>query len=318
MNIRPFTPNDYAAIAEINNIFWTEETLTAEQWQHEDAQRQSHCQHARWVAELDGKVVGMSEYDQLAGRYHPDKYWLRVEVLPAYQKRGVGAALLDAVMTALVPRAPWLVRFALTENLQDSLRFLRARGFAEEWRSYESHWEVTAFDPARFNGIEEKLNARGIVIKTYAELADDSNRDPKLYELCEDTRADTAFVEPLTRNEYAHWRDMFLDGFRANRDALWVAVREGDYVGVAMLARAESGMNIDTRWVGVRRDMREQGIAMGFKKRMFEFARAHNHPHITTVTNSKNVPVIAMNKQLGYIDQPAWVYYSKALRKETR
>ncbi len=238
-------------------------------------------------------------------------------MLPAYQKRGVGAALYDTVMTALAPRNPWLVRFALTENFADSLCFLRARGFAEEWRSYESHWEVAAFDPARFDGIDEKLNARGISVKKYSEL-DDPNCDSRLYELSEDTRADTAFVEPLTRNEYARWRDMFLDGFRANRDALWVAMREGEYVGVAILARAEPGMNIDTRWVGVRRDMRGQGIAMGLKKRMFEFARAHNHPHITTVTNSKNAPVIAMNKQLGYIDQPAWVYYSKALRKETR
>jgi mycothiol synthase len=314
MNIRPFMPSDYAAIAEINNIFWTEEKLTAEQWQSEDTRRPAHCQHARWVEELDGKVVGMSEYDQLAGRYHPDKYWLRVEVLPEYHRRGVGAALYDTVMTALTPRKPWLVRFALTENMQDSLRFLRARGFAEEWRSYESHWDATQFDSTRLNGIEEKLNARGIVIKTYAELADDPNRDLKLYELCEDTRADTAFIEPLTRNEYARWRDMFLDGFRANRDAFWVAARADEYVGVAILAKAEPGANIDTRWVGVRRNMRGQGIAMGLKKRMFEYACAHNHPRITTVTNSKNVPVTAMNKQLGYIDQPAWVYYSKNLR----
>ena len=219
MNIRPFTPNDYAAIAEINNIFWTEEMLTAEQWQHEDAQRQSHCQHARWVAELDGKVIGMCDTDQLAGWYHPDRYWLRVEVLPAYQKRGVGAALDDTVMTALAPRNPWLVRFALTENFADSLCFLRARGFAEEWRWYESHWEVAAFDPARFDGIDEKLNARGISVKKYSEL-DDPNCDSRRYELSEDTRADTAFVQPLTRNEYARWRDMFLRFSRESRSAL--------------------------------------------------------------------------------------------------
>ncbi len=316
MPIRLFTPNDYAAIAEINNVFWTEEMLTAEQWQHEDAQRPTHCQHARWVAELDDQVIGMCEYDQLPSRYHPAKYWLRLEVLPAKQRRGVGAMLYDTLMTALAPCNPWLVRFALTENLTDSLRFLRARGFAEEWRSYESHWDVTQFDPALFKGIEEKLGARGIVIKTYAELANDSKRDPKLYELFEDTRADTAFIEPLTRNDYSRWRDMFLDGFRANREAFWVAVCGDEYVGVAILANAARGATIDTRWVGVRRDQRGQGIAMGFKKRMSEYARAHNHPRILTVTNSLNAPVIAMNKQLGYVDQPAWVYYSKNLRKE--
>jgi GNAT superfamily N-acetyltransferase len=211
---------------------------------------------------------------------------------------------------------PWIVRFALTENLHDSLQFLRKRGYAEEWRSYESCWDIRQFDPAQFDGIDEKLNAGGIVIKTYAEFADDPNRDTKLYELSEDTRADTAFIEPLTRNEYGRWRDMCLDGYRANTDAFFVAARDGEYVGIAMLAKAEAGANIDTRWVGVRRDMRGQGIAMGLKKRMFNYARAHDHPRITTVTNSKNAPVIAMNQKLGYIDQPAWVYYSKTLRKE--
>lgn len=314
MQIRLFNPNDYAAIAEINNMFWKDEILTAEQWQHEDVQRPPHCKHARWVAQVDGKVVGMSEYDQLAGRYHPDKYWLRVEVLPAYQRRGIGAALYDELMTALAQLNPWIVRFALTEDLQDSLSFLRARGFAEEWRSYESSWDVTQFDSAYFDGVDEKLSAHGIIIKTYAEFADDPNCDTKLYELFEDTRADTAFIEPLTRTEYTRWRDLFIDGFRANTEAFFVAARDGEYVGIAMLAKAEPGANIDTRWVGVRRDMRGQGIAMGLKKRMFDYARARNHPHITTVTNSKNAPVIAMNKKLGYIDQPAWVYYAKTLR----
>ncbi|MBI5305861.1 MAG: GNAT family N-acetyltransferase [Chloroflexi bacterium] len=315
MQIRGFTPNDYAAIAEINNTFWTEEKLTPEQWQSDDANRPPHCAHARWVAEVDGQVVGMGEYDQIAGRYHPDKYWLRVEVLPAFQRRGIGAALYDTVMNAVTQRDPWLVRFALREDMDASVRFLTQRGFAEEWRSYESHLDVTRFDLASLANAEDKPYTRGIAIKTYAELAHDPARDEKLYDLFEDTRADTAFIEPLTRTEYARWREMFLTNHRANLAAFWVAARDGEYLGLAMLAAAEPGEQIDTRWVGVRRDARRCGIARAFKKRMIAYAQAHGHPKILTVTNSRNAPVIAMNQKLGYVDQPAWVYYIKTLRR---
>ena len=316
MKIRRFTPNDYAAIAEINNVFWTEEQLTAEQWQSEDANRAPHCKHARWVAENAGQVVGMGEYDQLAGRYHPAKYWLRVEVLPAYQQRGIGAALYDTVINAVTQLDPWLVRFALRENMHASLRFLRARGFTEEWHSYESQLDVTRFDPARFAGLEEKLRAQGIAIKPYQEFADDSARDQKLYELFEDTRADTAFVEPLTRTEYARWRDMFLEGFRANTDAFWVATRNGQYIGLAMLSAAKPGADIETRWAGVRRDLRGRGIATALRLQMIEYAQSHDHPRLNTVTNSRNAPVIALNKKFGYVDQPAWVYYVQIIKQQ--
>lgn len=318
MLIRPFNASDYAVIAEINNTFWTEEQLTAEQWQSDDANRPAHCAHARWVAESDGRVVGLSEYDQLAGRYHPNKYWLRVEVLPVFQRRGIGAALYETVLNALAVRDPWLARFALRENMDASLRFLKQRGFAEEWRSYESHLDVPQFNLATLADAEAKLRARGIAIQTYAELAADAARDEKLYELYEDTRADTVFIEPLTRTEYAQWRDMFLANHRANLDAFWVATRNGEYLGLAMLASAQTGEQIDTRWVGVRRDVRRNGIARAFKQKMIEYAQTHGHPKILTVTNSRNAPVIAMNRALGYKDQPAWVYYTKELRAQNQ
>ncbi|MCI0476856.1 MAG: GNAT family N-acetyltransferase [Anaerolineales bacterium] len=316
VNIQQFTPEDYSAIAEINNVFWIEEKITTDQWRDDDAKRPPHCKHARWVAEVDHQVVGLSEYDQLPQRYHPDKYWLRVEVLPAFQRRGIGSALYDTVIDAVTQLNPWLVRFALREDMTASLCFLRQRGFAEEWRSYESQLDVTRFDPARFDGIVERLSARGIAIQPYAELADDGERDRALYELFEDTRTDTSFDEPLTRLEYSYWRDAFLDGSRANPAGFFVATRGDEYVGLAMLGNAERGADIETRWVGVRRDLRGEGIAQALRLRIIAYARVHDHSHINTVTNSQNAAVIALNRKFGYVDQPAWVYYVKKFREQ--
>ena len=57
INIRQFAMEDYSAIAEINNVFWTEEKITTDQWRDDDAKRPPHCKHARWVAEVHGGAI---------------------------------------------------------------------------------------------------------------------------------------------------------------------------------------------------------------------------------------------------------------------
>ncbi len=67
MNIRPFTDADYAALTEINNVTWEDEQIAAEAYAEEDEYRDPKCKFDRWVAEVDGRVVGMSQStDQLA------------------------------------------------------------------------------------------------------------------------------------------------------------------------------------------------------------------------------------------------------------
>lgn len=311
-----FTPNDYAAIAAINNVIWIDEPITGEQWQQDDVNRDPKCKHARWVAELDGKVVGFCEYDQLAGRYHPDHYWLRIEVLPEFRRRGIGAALYDQVITAVSELKPELVRIALRENMPDQIRFVTQRGFTEDWRSWEMRLNVETFDPTPYAGAEEKLRAKGIEIKTLDELASDPDCDHKLHELHEETRADTPSRIPSTRMDFDRWKEWFLNGHAANNAACFVAVRDGEYLGFSALNAAKPGANIDTRWAGVRRAERRQGIALALKMRMIEYAKAHGHPYIMTVTHSLNVPVQTMNNRMGYVSEPAWVYYVKKMTND--
>ena len=61
--------------------------------------------------------------------------------------------------------------------------WLLQRGFVEDLREPQSILDVTTCDLAPFAGIEDRLNAQGIAIKAYPELASDPERDHKLYEL---------------------------------------------------------------------------------------------------------------------------------------
>ena len=176
MKIRAFTPKDYPAMVSIHNslnIVWPEQPRTPEAWAEVDRNRSPKFKHRRWVAIADGSVVGFSWYGQGPSAYPPHSFYVNVEVLPEYQCRGIGSALYDQVMEGLQGFNPPALRADAFTNLPQGFTFLQKRGFYEAFRETPVHLDVTAFDPRPYAGLETKLQAEGIIIKTLSELESD-------------------------------------------------------------------------------------------------------------------------------------------------
>jgi mycothiol synthase len=103
-----------------------------------------------------------------------------VEVLPAYQRRGIGSALYDAVMKGVGVYAPSALRADAFTNLPQGFAFSQKRGFSEVFRETPVHLDVSAIDLRPYSGPEAKLKADGVVIKTLSELKADTGRDRKV------------------------------------------------------------------------------------------------------------------------------------------
>src|SRR5262249_48447526 len=153
------------------------------------------CKFRRWVAVQDGCVAGVAQYSQLAGRYHPRKFWLEFDVAPPARRQGIGGALYDCLMEDLAAHDPMLARVALREEMAEGRRFLEKRGFSESWRSWDLIRDLADYHPAPEESarLEKRLREEGIEIRTFAELADDPDRDRRLYDLYEETRQDASF-----------------------------------------------------------------------------------------------------------------------------
>ncbi len=314
--IRPFTPADYPAVVDIHNTAWPDERIDVDEMRFDDEHRDAKCRHGRWVAEVDGEIVGWAQHDQLAGRYHPDKYWLEFCVHPARQRRGIGSALYDTVLAALQPLNPWLVRVALREDMTGCLAWLARRGFQEDWRSWESRLDVTRFDPTPFAGYQERLAAHGVTVRTFRDLADDPDRDRKLFDLLAEVRPDAPMRDEATPVDYETWRQSVIYGRYMDEDGYFVAVRDGEYLGLSNLMRPKPGQDVETGYTGVARRARGQGLAQALKLRVLDYARQQGYQFVRTVNNSLNYPMLAINAKLGFERLPAWVYYVKYLRDD--
>lgn len=313
LSIRPFAAADYAAMAGLRNSIWPHNMVTAERLRHKDRLRWSEGLHQRWVAEVEGHMVGVAECSHSEWSFHPRKFVLRAEVSRSCQGRGVGKALYDVVMEALAPHDPILVRAWTRADMGRAIRFLADRGFEEEERNWESRLDVTTFDPRPFTEAGGHIPAPGITIRTWAELAERPDHLRRMYDLDMELSRDIPSPEPMTPWSFERWSERL----RARPDLLpegqFLALNGDEYVGLSALWTNDADDDLLTGITGVRRPWRRKGIALALKLRAIAYARACGAPGIRTDNSSLNIGMLAINERLGFQRYPAWINFKKVM-----
>lgn len=317
--IRPFERDDYEAIADVWARAMPEYPETAEEIRHRDDRRDLQCRFRRFVATLAGQVIGYAQYDQSPAMYHPQKFSVAVCVNPDHQRQGIGTALYDYLTMDLAAYDPITLRTFAREDDESSLSFVHQRGFGEVMRSWESRLDLASFDPSPYGDLPERIRDRGLEIRSFAHLASDPNRDRKLYELDLDLLKDVPFPDVQTEMSFEHFKRRFLENPNLLPEAYVVATDGDHYVGASSLWKSQASPDeLYTGLTGVRRDCRRQGVALALKLHTIRYAQDHGYATIRTENASTNRPMLAINEQLGYVKQPAWITFAKQLQTASR
>jgi GNAT superfamily N-acetyltransferase len=310
INIRAFVADDYPAIVGIHNslnIVWPERPRTPEGWAEADRSRHPKCKYRRWMAETDGDVVGFGSYGQSIWDYHPQRFYVNVEVSPHHQRQGVGAALHDQIMAGLQPFEPRVLRADAFTNLPQGFRFLQERGFYEAFRETPVHLVIASFEPSPYAAVESGLLGKGISIKTVRELEPDPGRDHKIYDLYWEVTEDVPQEDTrIERQGFEEWAKWALHDPTLLHDAYFIAVRGDEYVGLSEWGQDSDNHVLQGGLLGVRRRYRKQGIAQALQLRAIAYAGEHGYPVLKTCTAVHNWPMQALFNRLGFARDPEW------------
>jgi mycothiol synthase len=314
ITIRPFdTEKDYPAIVALSNTLWPEYEGTEKERRFGDTSKAERVKWGRFVAEQDGKVVGAAGYSHGNHGYHPQKFNIELDVYPDYQRQGIGTRLYQTLLEAIQPYNPIEVATYAREDIASGMGFLRKFGFEEAMREWESRLNMADFDTSLLQGAADKVAASGIEIFSYAELADDPNRDQKLYELDSAIMIDIPSTSEVVEIGMETFLKQYMNAPNFLSDAYFIAKDGEKYVGESVLWRVDVGDYLDTGATGVLREYRGRGIASALKLHALLYARKKNIPEVRTWNAQKNKEMLAINEKVGFVKQPAWIEFKKEI-----
>lgn len=322
VRLRPFAEADYARMVAIVNANYPDYPQTVEEIRHWDRSWETdRYDRLRLVAENEaGGVVGAGEIHHLRREFHPQKYAMQVHVDPAWQRRGIGSAIYERLLAELRARAAIAVRTSVQESLVDTIDFLHHRGFVEILRMWESRLDVDSFDFGRFAGAEERVTRAGIVL---TDLATEGRLNPnalrQAYELFSTVYHDVPSHDPITDTSFESFVAHTANSPTSILDAFFLAKslaerRGARYVGLSNLHRSLAESDVLYQGLtGTLREYRGHGIALALKLRTVRYARDHGIPEIRTWNDARNRPMLRVNEALGFVKQPVWIDFQKAL-----
>jgi mycothiol synthase len=298
MTIRLFQETDTEVIVPIWNMLNPDWPTSVPEVLDDYRKHDPKYLRQNYVAEMDGRVIGVGEYDQSVSSYHPHKFLLTLYVHPDFHGQGIGKALYQKILESLQPHDPISLRVQVRESSTRALRFFAERGFAETKRDWVSVLDVASCDLTPYEGLESSLTAQGIRFTNLAELHAEALR--KFYDLFSEVRLDVPRSEPATAIAYDFFVENVINSPDFDGRLFLVALDGGSYIGFTGMYPFGDTKALDQWLTGVKRNYRRRNLALALKVRAIQFAKDNGYTSIRTDNDSTNLGMLAINDKLGF------------------
>ncbi len=302
LSIHPANPDiHYSLIAQMVTD-WFGHVLTLDDLLEDDAVFIEGKIH-QWLVAYNSQqqlvaIAHLARYpSEPAGRFHG--YLI---VKSEWQHQGVGAALYEHLQALMNHHqaAEWHSR--VNEGDASSLHFAQKRGFSVTSHIFDSSLDLTTFDETPFQGLVSAVAAIGIRFFPFSSVSHDPRAQRKLYEINRLAGLD----EPTTDSfaPFDTWQKVVLNASWFHHDCEFVATAGERYVGLSGAFPTADPLIYENGFTGVDPAYRGRKIAQALKILAIRHALARNAREIRTGNDSRNVPMLAINRKLGYRPLP--------------
>lgn len=303
--IRPAVEADASAVADLINRGYPEPS-TVEQVRERIRGSRGSREVTRLVATSDaGEVIGYG-HTLRDDWMEPGLFWAHVVVDPAVRRQGVGSLLHGEVMAWARERGGATFRGEARESMPEGLPFAARHGYHIDRHIFESALDLASFDERPFVSALNTARAAGIHFFSLADLGDTMEARRKLYEVERVVARDIpGGSESATRPFEIFLREV-CDPAHYRPETQLVAADGDAWVGLAGVLDYPANRSMYNGITGVLPAYRGRGIATALKLLAIRAARQRGAATIRTNNDSRNAPMLAINRKLGYQPEPGY------------
>lgn len=313
LTLRPALPADAVFVTDLFTDLHPDDPQDPVVWRHAWEHPDPDRVFDRWIAERGGRQAGYAAYQHVPWERMPER-WAHIQgdVAPDLRTLERLVALVGAMEVRAV--ADGALRFSAWAWEWDELRIgaLQGHGYKEERR--ERFWELDLV--ANRERLERmaaesrrRMRDEGITLTTIDRVSD-PEKWRKLHRTSDEADQDVPSTVPHTPSSL----ESFMQWFSypsIHHDRVWVALLDGDIVGVSALAYPPVRGIVSTDWTATARKVRGRGVARALKAETVMQAIALGVDRVRTDNDSTNAPILHINETMGYKPRPEAVQLIK-------
>lgn len=313
--LRPIDPkSDFARLAEwftyLENSVNTEDGLN--KYYDREKSRISHL----GVLDPKGDLAGFYwvERDHIAA----DRSQFSMYVMPEYRRQGLGSRLYAKMLDGIRQSGGKTLQASVRDDCPDGLGFVSRRGFHEVSHHLAMSLDLAAIDDRPYDALIERLEAEGFIFTSMEELGNTEAAQRKLYAL-----NDTAAAETMGARGEHPW-ESFEDFQKRVCESEWyvpagqmvvIDTASGDWAAMSAITQFAGADYAYNLFTGVDSSYRGRKLGQAVKIKALRFARdVLRVGSVHTHHNSKNLPILAIDRKLGYTQIPGYYLMEKKVR----
>ena len=312
--LRPAQPElDFAQLAEWFTILEDEpnsETSLVE-WHQQNQERI----YQRLAVDAQGERVGF--YWASRSKVDPGLFYFSLYVPPEQRRQGLGGWLYGEMEPALIAAGANRLRASVWDTCPEGLAFAGRRGF-EQW-TYQLRMalDLAAFDDRPYQAIIAQLESQGFLFTSMEALGNTENNQRKLYQLNEMTSRET--MGGTGEPSWASFEDFQAsvckaDWYKPGGQMVAIDTASGEWAAMSAITRFSGADYAYNLFTGVDRRYRGRKLGQAIKIHALRYARQQlGVNQVRTDHNSKNEPMLAIDRKLGYVNLPGAYQFEKRI-----
>ncbi len=269
----------------------------------------------RVAEDEQGALLGF--YWILRHRLEAGRIYFYLFVRPEQRRQGVGRQLYEDLARVAEEAQTKRLRVSVWDNCPECRGFAERRGFIERLQRIALELNLDTFDDRPYEAIITRLKGEGFQFTSMEELGNTEKAQRKLYSLNNTTAMDVpgSGGEPCW-DSFEDFQQSVCQSDWYKPDGQFVAIdtANGAWAAMCAITRFEGNEYANTLHIGVDMPYRGRKLGQAVRVLALRYARDVLKAHsVRTTHNGENLPALAIDRKLGYVQIPGTLLMEKTL-----